>query len=161
MNMSTKLVLTIIDKITGSFLSDDEIKLAIRIANIFHDVWRLSWGKKNGSEKYTDKPYFVTNKQNIKTNVNVEYNDLPKEYTELDIMLILFSLKMVNTKLQDKRLGYYLINEYRRIINTSERGGPKDVDYDLLSEKDKNKCIDIFNLCYAYKTQQDVKIEVF
>ncbi len=159
--MSTKLVLTIIDKITGSFLSDDEIKLAIRIANIFHDVWRLSWGKKNGSEKYTDKPYFVTNKQNIKTNVNVEYNDLPKEYTELDIMLILFSLKMVNTKLQDKRLGYYLINEYRRIINTSERGGPKDVDYDLLSEKDKNKCIDIFNLCYAYKTQQDVKIEVF
>jgi hypothetical protein len=159
--MSNNLVLTIIDKITSYKLTDDELNLAMRIANIFHDVWRLSWGRKNGCKKYTDIPYFVTNRYNIKTNVNVNYNDLPKEYTEMDITLIIFALKMVNTKLQEQQLGYFLINEYRRIVNTSERGGPKDVDYSLLSDKDKTKCIDIFNLCYAFKTQSYVNIETY
>jgi hypothetical protein len=155
--MSNNINLALIDKITSIKLSYDQLDTVIKIASMFHDVWRVYWGKCNGLSKYTDTPYYVTNATNIKINVNVPYHDLPREFTDINYNLIMFALKMLNNNINDPQLCYNLINEYRRIINTSERGGPKDVNFKMLPEKEKEKCIDIFNVCYAFNTQRTIR----
>jgi hypothetical protein len=154
--MSNISNLALIDKITSIQLSYDQLTLVTKIADMFHDVWRQYWGKSNGSSNYTDKPYYITTAINIKVNVNVSYTELPKEFTDINYNLIMFALKMLDNKIHDPQLCYDLINEYRRIINTSERGGPKDVNFRMLPEKEKEKCIDIFNICYAFNTKRTI-----
>ncbi len=147
--MSHTVTLSLIDNIASIKLESNFSDLANTIANILHDVWRVSLGKKNGS-KYTETPFYVNDSYNIKTNVNVPYNELPKQFTELNYNLIMFTLKLIFNKYYERQICYYLINEYRRIINTSERGGPKDCIFNLLPEKEQHKCIDIYNLCMAF-----------
>ncbi len=148
--MSNHFNLAVIDKISSINLTKEQNDMVPVIANIFHDVWRKSWSKKNGSNTYTAVPFYVKDKNNIKVNVNVEFNELPRQFTYLNINLIKFGLQLVSTKQTNHQLCYYLINEYRRIINTSERGSSKDVTFDMLPEKEKNKCIDIFNICNVF-----------
>jgi hypothetical protein len=152
--MSNDINLVIIDKISSVKLKIEQLDMVPVIANIFHDVWRQSWGKNNGSDKYTNNPFYVKDTNNIKINVNVPYNELPPQFTDLNINLITFGLQLVSTNPKNPQLCYYLINEYRRIINTSERGSSKDVIFNMLPEKDKYKCIDIFNICNAFKNNR-------
>ena len=148
--MSNDINLAVIDKISSVNLTHENLEMIPIIGNIFHDVWRKSWGKKNNSEIYTDEPFYVKDTNNINVNVNVQFSELPQQFTYLNINLIKFGLQLVSTKPMNHQLCYYLINEYRRIINTSERGGLKDVTFDKLPEKEKYKCIDIFNMCNVF-----------
>ncbi len=144
--------LAYIDNIVNSTQIDNDITNDItnKIAGIFHDTWRISWGNKNGASKYTDIPYYVNNMENVKTNVNVSYEKLPVQFTELNKKLIMFTLKMISKHITDRNLCYHLINEYRRIIYTPSRGSPSDVIFNNLPYKEKQKCIDIYNLCRKY-----------
>jgi hypothetical protein len=158
--MSREFTLDIIYNITSIKLNDEQLNMALTIASIFHDVWRQSLGKKNGS-KYSDEPFYVNNSFNIKTNVNVPYSELPKDFSDINYHMIIFTLKMFANIRPERDACYYLINEYRRIINTSERGSSKDVIFNLLPEKEKNKCIDIFNTCNAFKTRRSLTFEQY
>ncbi len=152
--MPHETTLGIIDNISSTKLKPEHYDLAVHIASIFHDVWRISWGKKNGSNQYTDEPFYVNDTFNIKTNVNVPYNDLPKQFTDLNYNIIMFTLKMIHKNKTDRQLCYFLINEYRRIINTSARGGNLDVIFNKLPEKEKHKYIDIYNLCFSFMSKK-------
>ncbi len=159
--MSNHVNLAVIDKISSLNLTTEQLDMVPTIAHIFHDVWRKSWGKKNNCELYTDKPFYVKDTYNNLINVNVSFNELPRQFTYLNINLIKFGLQLASTKPVNRQMCYYLINEYRRIINTSERGSSKDVVFNMLPEKEKNKCIDIFNICNVFINNTNTYRELY
>ena len=128
-----------IDNIMNVKLSNSHIEQVTKIASILHELWRTSLN--------TDEPYYIKDTQKRSININVSYEKMPAQFTELNKNVVTFTIKLILFGINNNNDCYNLINEYKRLINSSARGSKIDVNFNRLQLDEQRKIIDVYMLC--------------
>ena len=114
----------------------DIIHSTVAKLNLSNARWHLLHGN-----------YYIKDTYKRSININVPYEKMPAQFTELNKNLVSFTIKLILFGINNNADCYNLINEYKRLINSSARGSKIDVNFNRLQLNEQRKIIDIYMLC--------------